>query len=198
LTVGQDGATPQHWYGQYRRTVRGHQWADPLRDAALAGRLREWTQHLTDAVVATCAALGWQAAGRGHPGQVLPVSRHEYLGIDVMAFEGAETGRWQRPVAAFELENRPDAEAIAYSLWKVAMVRCPLGGVFCYRKDPEQVGPLVEILRTGVMSDIAAPGPGTGDILLVVGTRSKAEAFPDSFFRPYTWEPGTRRFRALL
>ena len=59
---------------------------EPLQAAALAGKLAAWTTELTGAVVETCTAMGWRAAAKGHLGQVLPVSRGEYLALDVVAF----------------------------------------------------------------------------------------------------------------
>ena len=188
----------RQWYDQFRRTVRGHEWADALREAALAGRRGDWTKHLTGAVAGTCAALGWKASGLGHPSELLPVPKQEYLGIDVMAFAGGQQPGWQRPVAAFELENRPEIEIVSYSLWKVSLLRCPLVAVFCYRKEEEQIGGLVQELGRGVMAQVRGRGEEGGELLLVVGTRAKADSFPDGFFRPYVWEADAQRFRRLL
>ena len=106
--------------------------AEMLKASALAGRLGEWTRHLTAAVVKSCASLGWRAAAKGFQSTVLPQMGQEYLGIDVMAFatEGdaaRDPGpRWQLPVAVFELENSGDDDRVAYSLWKVLCVRAGL------------------------------------------------------------------------
>jgi len=35
-------------------------------------------------------------------------------------------------------------------------------------------------------------------LLVVVGTRSRAEDFPDGFFKPYRWDDGFRQFRTLV
>ena len=77
---------PVTWYQAFRREIRQARWADPLRDAALKGQLGAWTKHLTGAVVATCESLGWAAVAQGHRAEVLPISREEYLAMDVMAF----------------------------------------------------------------------------------------------------------------
>lgn len=193
----------REWYAHLRRALQRTGRADALREAALAGRLGRWTQGLTDAAVEACREMGWVAVARGHLGEVLPVPKQEYLAIDVMAFpvpSGRETegaGRWRSPVAAFELENREAVDAVSYSLWKVSVVRCQLGGVFCYRRRPEEIGGLIAELTRGVMADVAESQDGGCELLLVVGTRSKAEGFPDGFFKPYEWEPAARRFRAL-
>lgn len=189
---------PAEWYGAFRREVRQFRWADPLRESALKGDLREWTAHLTGAVVATCEGLNWTAVARGRRAEVLPVPKQEYLAIDVMAFPRADRPGWRRPVAAFELENRTDLEAISYSVWKVSMLRCRFGGVFCYRRQPEEIKDLLVGLTQGVMAEMhpAAQEP-EAHILLVVGTRSKAEDFPDGFFKPYLWDSGIGQFRAL-
>jgi hypothetical protein len=189
---------PSEWYQAFRREVRNTGWADPLRDSALESRLGAWTEHLTGAVVATCAALGWTAVARGHLAEVLPVPKQEYLAIDVMAFPRADERGWRRPVAAFELENRLDLEAISYSLWKVSVVRCFFRGVFCYRRQPEEIKNLLSGLTRGVMAEMYPPAKEhEARILLVVGTRSKAEDFPDGYFKPYLWDSGVGQFRSL-
>jgi hypothetical protein len=95
-------------------------------------------------------------------------------------------------VAVFELENQQSEEVIAYALWKVSLVCCPLKGVFCYRKRSEEVGHLLKTLAAEVM------GETEGTVLVVVGTRSRAEDFPDGFFRPYRWDGAFRQFRPLV
>jgi len=172
-----------------------------LREAALSGRLGEWTRLLTGVVVESCGSLGWVAVARQHIGEVLPVSRQEYLGLDITAF-GRETEdenpRWRAPLAVFELENRQDRAVIAYSLWKVSVVRCGLRGVICYQRAPTAVPGLVSELETGVMRALEPLPHDGGDVLLVVGTRAAAGSFPDGFFQPWYWDPHWRRFQGLL
>lgn len=189
---------PVEWYQVFRREVRNPRWADPLRESALKGRLGAWTEYLTDVVVATCQNLGWAAVARGCLAAVLPVPRQEYLAVDVMAFPRADRPGWRKPVAAFELENRLDLEAISYSVWKVSVVRCFFGGVFCYRQQPEGIRDLLTGLTQGVMAELHPPAERhEAKILLVVGTRSKAEDFPDGFFKPYLWDSAVGQFRPL-
>ncbi len=189
---------PAEWYQAFRREVRILRWAEPLRESALRGRLGAWTKHLTGAVVATCQSLGWVAIAKGYPAEVLPVPKQEYLAVDVMAFPRADRPTWRKPVAAFELENRLELEAIAYSVWKVSVVRCFFGGVFCYRQQAEGIKDLLVDLTQGVMADLyPPPQPPGAKLLLVVGTRSKAEDFPDGFFKPYLWDGAIGRFRPL-
>ncbi len=189
---------PVEWYQAFRREVRNPRRAEPLRESALKGRLGAWTEHLTGAVVATCQNLGWEAVAKGYLAEVLPVPKQEYLAVDVMAFPRADRPTWRKPVAAFELENRPETEAISYSVWKVSAVRCSLGGVFCYRRQPEEIGDLLIGLTQGVMAALYPPAePHEAKILLVVGTRSKAEDFPDGFFKPYLWDSAVGQFRPL-
>ena len=183
------------WYHAFRRELRDARWADPLRDAALNQQLRAWTRHLTGAVVSACRAMGWTAVGRGHPAEVLPVVKQEYLALDVMAFPGEPRMPWPRPVAVFELENREREEIIAYALWKVTLIRCPLKGVFGYRQRTEEIGELLRALSAQVLAGTEAEGE---EIILVVGTRSRAEDFPDGFFKPYRWDDSRQQFRPLL
>lgn len=193
--------SPAEWYQAFRKQLRQARWADPLRESALAGRLRQWTAHLTGAVVAACKGVGWTAVARGHLAEVLPVPRQEYLAVDVVAFPSGDPPGWRWPVAAFELENRPDLDAISYSVWKVSVVRCDWGAVFCYRKEPEKIGDLLRGLEKGVMAALFRPAtassPVPSPLLLVVGTRSRAEDFPDGFFKPYLWESRAGHFRPL-
>ncbi len=148
---------PAEWYQAFRREVLRSRWADPLRESALKGRLKAWAEHLTGAVVAACQNVGWGAVARRYPAEVLPVTKQEYLAVDVMAFPRADRVGWRRPVAALELENRADLETVAYSVWKVGVVRCPFGGVFCYRRQPEEIKGLLVGLTQGVMSQIFPP-----------------------------------------
>lgn len=190
---------PVEWYQAFRREVRNPRWAEPLRESALKNHLGAWTEHLTGAVVTTCHNLGWAAVARGHLAKVLPVPKQEYLAVDVMAFPGSDRPGWRKPVAAFELENRLDLEAISYSVWKVSLIRCFFGGVFCYRQQPEGIKDLLVGLMQGVMAELYPPvEQHVVKILLVVGTRSKAEDFPDGFFKPYLWDSAVGKFRPLL
>jgi len=185
------------WYDAFRRTVCREKFADPLRGAARAGRLGEWTRLLTAVVIETCGSLGWIAAAREHIQEILPVVRQEYLGLDVTAFEGPlsqDGARWRLPVAVFELENRDDLSLITYSVWKACVVRCRFRAVFCYRRGPQEIPSLV----TAIAESVTGLEENRVPLLLVVGTRSKAETFPDGFFRPYQWDRQWRRFRSLL
>ncbi|MDI6869691.1 MAG: hypothetical protein QMD88_09020 [Coprothermobacterota bacterium] len=189
---------PAGWHQAFRREVRNPRWTGPLRESALKGHLGSWTKHLTGVVVATCQNLGWMAVARGYLTKVLPVLKQEYLAIDVMAFAHADFPGWKKPVAAFELENRQHLEAISYSVWKVSMIRCSFGGVFCYCQEQEGIKDLLAGLTQGVMAELHSPmEQHEAKILLVVGTRSKAEDFPDGFFKRYLWDRAVRQFRPL-
>ncbi|HHW19259.1 MAG TPA: hypothetical protein GXX30_10275 [Firmicutes bacterium] len=189
---------PFRWYQTFRRVIRRVRFADALREAAMEERLQAWTEHLTNAVVETCTDLGLMAVARGHLAEVLPVPKQEYLAIDVMAFSRSDRPGWRRPVAAFELENRMDLEAISYSVWKVSVVRCFFGGVFCYRQQREGIKDLLVDLTREVMAKMHPPGEqDEAKILLVVGTRAEAEDFPDGFFKPYLWDSAVGQFRPL-
>lgn len=182
----------QGWYEAFRRQVRRNPWADGLREAARAGRLGQWTALLTEVVARACEELGFQVAARGQASRILPITRQEYLGLDVLAFPKGEAPRWVKPVIAFELENSQKEEAIAYALWKVCMVRVAWGGVFCYRKEPDQAGEILPALAEVVRA--VAPDM---ELMVVVGTRSRAEDFPDGFFRPYRWDANYNWFRLM-
>lgn len=184
----------KRWYSDFWTQVRRSPYANELRDAAIAGRLRRWTELLTEVVAQTCEASGLQVTARRHSSAVLPVSRQEYLGIDLLAFPKGNEPRWKKPTLAFELENRRELDAIAYALWKVCILRAQWGGAFCYRQKPEAIGELLRDLTKGVMKVVQPEH----EVLLVVGTRSRAEDFPDGFFRPYVWDTNFGQFRPLL
>ena len=176
-------------------TLRDEKHAEPLRAAALAGRLTPWTTALTSAAVEACQRLGWRASAKGHHADLLPVSRGEYLNLDVMAF-GAGENRWRFPLAVMELENQCREDFIAYSLWKLLSVRAEFRVLFCYRKEAAESGPLRKHLQEEV---VAAMGIGVragleGCTLLVIGRRAEVETFPDGFFGWWELDTNTGRF----
>jgi len=80
--TGQKNLT-QDWRRIFVRTLERPESGEPLKQEAMAEALGAWTKHLTAVVVGGCEAMGWRAAAKGYPGQVLPVSRNEYLALDV-------------------------------------------------------------------------------------------------------------------
>ncbi len=187
------------WREAFFRTVRHYENASLFRQAAQAEDLAGWTRHLTEAVVGTCQALGWQAAAKGHQLDLLPIPHAEYLTLDVVAFEDSARRGWQFPVAAMELENSRDSERIAYSLWKVLCVRSELRIVFCYRSLSSQASALVGYLSRDVIGALPleqrlALG---GETLVVVGSRSDSSAFPYGFFKWWRLEGNTGSFNVL-
>lgn len=194
----------REWQESFLRVVRDPATAAPLKDAALSANLRDWTSCLTARVVGSCAALGWRAAAKGHRLDVLPQAGQEYLGIDVMAFPGQQTAgpratRWPLPVAAFELENDPRDDRVAYSVWKVLCLRVPLRVVFAYRPDWEHSRQLVSHLGTDVIGGLlpeqrAALG---GQTMLVVGNRGEGGTFPYGYFKSWLLDANVGRFEKL-
>ena len=169
-----------------------------LREAGLHGPLGEWTKALTTTVVEACEAIGLRASAKGHELDLLPVARSEYLALDVTAFaEGPR--RWIFPTVVAELENQTNPDFIAYSLWKVLVVRADLRVVFCYRKEREAVGELVSYLNREVVEalGVAARAGLEGETLLVVGTRAEASTFPHGFFSWFALERNAGRFTTL-
>jgi hypothetical protein len=179
------------WRDAFLATLQRPESAVPLKAAALSGRLGDWTRHLTTAVVQSCRRLGWCAAAKGFSLDLLPQVGQEYLGMDVMAFErcpAAAERRWTFPVAVFELENSRDDDRVAYSLWKVLCLRCPLRVVFAYRDDWQEARELVQRLAREVVGAIPLEQRGDlhGQTLLVTGSRGEGEAFPWCYFK--LWE----------
>jgi hypothetical protein len=194
----------QEWQNSFRHILRDQATAAPLKDAAVAANLRDWTTYLTAVVVESCAALEWRAAAKGHRLDFLPQAGQEYLGIDVIAFPADQVSatrpaRWPLPVAAFELENDPRDDRVAYSLWKVLCLRVPLRVVFAYRADWEHSRQLVSHLGTHVVGGLrpeqrAALG---GQTVLVVGNRGEGETFPWGYFKCWLLDANVGRFEKL-
>jgi hypothetical protein len=178
-------------------TVKTHEASTALREAAESGALKLWTEALTGIVVGTFPKMGWHGAARGHRSDLLPVSRSEYLELDVLAFEMAGDRRWRFPVGVFELENSPVDDLVAYSLWKVLCVRASLRVVFCYRRDANKGAELMRYLADQVVQAMEIPtraGLG-GETLVIVGSRSETASFPYGFFKDWTLDGNTARFR---
>lgn len=162
------------------------------------GRLRPWTEALTAVVVDTCAEVGWRAAAKGHRSNALPIERCEYLALDVTAFRETEA-EWHYPVAAFELENSRDRDTVAYALWKLMCVETDLRVLYCYRRDRDEIGGLIEWLKGAVVAPMLHERPrrALGGTVVVVGTRAAAETFPDGFFHWWSLDVGAGRLRPM-
>jgi hypothetical protein len=141
--------------------------------------------------------MGWHGAARGHRSVLLPVPRAEYLALDVVAFETAGDRRWRFPVGVFELENSPVDDLASYALWKVLCVRANLRVVFCYRRNADQGAELVRHLADQVIQAMEIPTRTvlTGETLVIVGWRSETATFPYGFFKEWTLDANTARFR---
>ncbi len=186
----------ERWRAAFWNTLQRHHTAALLKEASLQGRLGDWTTALTDGVVATCEAMGWQAAAKGHPLDLLPEARHEYLAMDVMAF--APSGaNWRFPGAAMELENSRNDARIAYSLWKVLCVRANLRVVYCYRRQAEQGAALVHWMGHEVIGALTITERMNmeGETLVVVGSRDETTTFPYGFFRWWMLDSDLGQFR---
>lgn len=184
------------WVDAFMKLVQTHETSAPLREATVGAKLGKWTEALTGAVVATCETLQWTASAKGHSCRLLPIDRHEYLGVDVMAFEGKSKGQWQFPVAVFELENSKQDDAVSYSLWKVMCVHADLRVVFCYRVHAAAGSPLIHYLQDEVISTMKIEKriAWAGETVIVVGSTSEASNFPFGFFKPWYLDANTGKF----
>ena len=183
------------WKDRFLNTVGSEPYAAELKASSLEARLKDWTRILTEGVVTTCEASGWIAAAKGHRLDRMPEAREEFLGVDVMAFEPTDTP-WLFPVAAVELENSLSDERIAYSLWKVLNLRTKLRVVFCYRPSAEEGAVLVQNLGRSVVQSMTISDRTSlsGDTLLVVGYRNRAETFPYGFFKWWRLNPNVGEY----
>jgi len=80
------------WYTAFMQALQRHEASRPLKEAASAGRLGDWTKSLTGVVVDVCRQMGWQTAAKWHQADVLPITRSEYLALDAMAFKLVRSG----------------------------------------------------------------------------------------------------------
>lgn len=187
------------WYTTFLETLQRHEASKPLKEAASAGRLGDWTKALTSIVVDVCLQMGWQTAARWHRGNVLPISRSEYLALDAVAFDVGQVDNlphWPFPIAVFELENSRQDDKVAYSLWKVLCVCAPLRVVFCYRRDGSAGSALVQHLEETVVGSLSIEERVSlvGETLLIVGSRAEESTFPYGFFKDWILDKNTGRF----
>lgn len=191
--------TGGRWKEAFFQSVQQYEGASLLRDAALKENLTDWTRYLTEAVVQTCRSMGWQAAARGHELDMLPISRFEYLSLDVVAFISGSDTSWRFPVGVTELENSQDEERIAYSLWKVLCVRSNLRIVFCYRRLSSQGPALVSYLSQEVVKALPIEDRMNlkGETFLVVGSRNDSASFPYGFFKWWRLDNNTGNFNVM-
>jgi len=192
-----DRFTP--WRDAFLKHLERNSVATPLKEAAINGQLAAWTANLTTAVVESCQSLGWRAAGKGHKLALLPQVGQEYLGIDVVAFEGSETDRWPLPLAAFELENSQKDDRVAYSLWKVLCLRVKLRIVFAYRPDWEQGRDLVHAVCKDVLDNkpIDQRIALKGQTVFVMGNRGEGETFPWGYFKFWMLDTNVGQFEKV-
>jgi len=189
----------EDWYAAFMDTLQRHEASRPLKEAAAADRLSDWTKALTGIVVDVCQQMGWQAAAKWHRADVLPISRSEYLALDAMVFDvGASpsSAAWPFPAAVFELENSRQDDKVAYSLWKVLCVRTRLRVVFCYRRDVAAGSALVRHLANTVVGSLPIKERVNlvGETLLIVGSRAEKSTFPYGFFKDWMLDKNTGRF----
>ena len=190
MSIGND------WYNKFMATVQSHEMAVPLREAAQKGSLKKWTEAITTVVTETCLGMGWQPVAKGYQCDFLPETKQEYLGIDVMAFEGDKDTPWRYPVAVFELENSPHDDRVAYALWKVMCIRSRIKVMICYRKNSEDGNELVRKLRKDVIGSLGLKDRSSlqGDTMVIVGTKDKTPAFPYGFFKCWQLDTNTGKF----
>jgi hypothetical protein len=190
------------WRDSFQAALQQPENAAPLRDAALAGRLGEWTKQLTAVIVQSCHRLGWRAAAKGFSLDLLPQVGQEYLGIDIMAFDWLSapgSAHWCFPVAVFELENSRNDDRVAYSLWKVLCLDCSLRAVFAYRDDWQQARELVHRLASEVVGAMPAGRLAdlSGQTLLVTGSRGEGETFPWGYFKIWNLNANLGQFEKI-
>jgi hypothetical protein len=88
---------------------------------------------------------------------------------------------------------------VAYSLWKVLCLRCPLRVVFAYREDWQQARDLVNRLSADVVGavPIGQRSDVPGQTLLVLGSRGEGGTFPWGYFKLWRLDLNLGRFEKL-
>jgi len=178
------GSLGSLWQSSFYDIIRNDPRSSFLKQASLDEDLETWTKELTSIVIKTCNQMGWQCAAKNNKGTVLPIKRHEYLSIDVMAFS-EKASRWKFPIAVFELENQQKDEFIEYAFWKTICVRADLRVLFCYRKTPDEGAQLIATLNREVMNAMKPEEKVNveGETIICIGNRHHAGTFPYDFFR---------------
>lgn len=82
-------------------TLRKKIYASAMRSAAIERPLAPWTAVLTKAAVKTCLNVGWRESAKEHHANLLPISRGEYLALEVKAF-GPGKHRWRFPLVVIK------------------------------------------------------------------------------------------------
>ena len=174
--------TSHPWQTTFMTTIQKPETGIALKQAALSGELRLWTEELTQVVVTACRAIGWQASAKGYSIPAIPVNTSEFLSLDVTAFEPSAK-QWPLPIAIMELENQ--GNRVSYSLWKVLCVRAQLRVVFGYSRTTEERAAIIKTLQSTVLLDVGlAQLIGIeGETLVVIGSRDQAEQFPYGYFK---------------
>lgn len=183
------------WRECFMQVVQQRELAARLKTASQQGK-RPWTAVMTETIMQTCTALGWQAAAKGYRGVALPVARSEYLNVDVMAFQMGPD-KWKFPTAVLELENQPDDDYIAYNLWKLLCLQADLRLVYCYRPQAEMGRDLMQKLSDEVVGALRPEQrlALVGETAVVIGSNAAAETFPYGFFRWWVLEKNVGRLR---
>lgn len=181
------------WRDIFLKTLHQPVYLQPFKEAGEREHLGDWTEALTNSVVASCHEMGWDAVGLGHSSS-LPIARYEYLSMDVMAFN-LSGARWQFPTAVMELENDLSNEKSAYCLWKVLCVRAALRVVICYRRTSQEASSLVRYLSLEVIGAIPLYERTTwgGETIVAVGNAYyETSTFPYSYFKWWqlNWNTG--------
>jgi hypothetical protein len=186
------------WKTSFFKLLESDLRANQLKEASIEENLDTWTKLLTGIVTDNCRAIGWTTAALGHKCNTLPVSRSEYLSLDIMAFNKGRA-RWQFPIAVFELENKRDPNYISYALWKLLCVRASLRVLFCYRPTPKEGSDLVSLLNQEVIQPIPVEErvKVDGSLILCVGNRHHAGTFPYDFFRWWEFDKDTGTFTRM-
>ena len=102
-------------------------------------------------------------------------------------------------MAVFELENSRNDDRVAYSLWKVLCLDCPLRAVFAYRDDWHEARELVHRLEREVVGAIPVSRLADlrGQTLLVTGSRGEGESFPWGYFKIWSLDANLARFEKI-
>ena len=138
--------------------------------------------------------MGWDAAARGHLGEVLPVpQRIPRARRDRIPGIGGPLALARRRL---RVENSKDDDRVGVLALESPLRPAALRVVFAYRRDVAEGADLVARLTESVIGglSIADRLAINGETSLIIGNRGGADTFPYGYFRAWTLDTNTGRF----
>ncbi|OQY49189.1 MAG: hypothetical protein B6242_00065 [Anaerolineaceae bacterium 4572_78] len=191
---------PEIWRKNFLNFIRYRHLSRALTTIGInKGDLNEWAKIMTEIAIATCKSLSWSIAAEGHVCDILPISSHKYLDLDIMAFDHTSRSDWKYPIAIIELESSQRDYDVAYSFWKLMSVRSYFRVLYCYRPRKSKGVELIHELEQEVWRalDLEDRLITKGIILVVVGGYERIATIPHTFFQWWVLNKDTGWFEPM-